>query len=107
MSRCKSCGAPLVFALSPRGKWVPFDAPPVGEKAPRVWVLSYPADLDGRARAHYVETFRPHWEHCPGAAGHRKPREREPHPNAVLAEAGYTVEPPEPKQAALPMPGVS
>lgn len=100
--RCRSCGAAVVFVRTPAGKWAPLDAEPL-----RLFVLDYPAELDGRPQARMVQAYRPHFSTCPNADEHRAPKpapeaptppDKEPPPNSP-ADLGY--------QQALRMPGVS
>jgi len=59
---CSSCGALIIWAMTPKGKRMPLDARP--EK--RV-VLGAKTGL-----AHVLDAYTPHWATCPSAAKHRK-----------------------------------
>lgn len=73
---CRSCKAPIVWAISENGKWMPLDATPdpSGE-----WRL-----MGDTPRADYIPAERrveladqllvAHWATCPHADQHRRPR---------------------------------
>jgi len=65
MAKCKSCGADITFARTPKGKLMPVDSKP--EK--RVLL-----DGDGHDEpvARIVNAYTPHWVTCLNAAQHRK-----------------------------------
>lgn len=64
IARCKSCGAPIVWAKTPEGKSQPLS---VASKARRIVVGD-----DGLARV--VETYLSHFSDCPNANEHRSRR---------------------------------
>ena len=79
-SRCRSCGAPILFAKTKDGKLLPVDAEPVVEG--RVFV----AETEGGPTAYFppdgVEVpgctrHDSHFATCKYAAKHRKPRPKE------------------------------
>ena len=78
MATCKSCGAPVVWAVTPRGKRTPLDAvtSPDGnvELLPdgSVRVLG-PLDAEA-ARLAGAELYLSHFATCPAAAAHRRRR---------------------------------
>lgn len=66
---CSSCGAPIVWALTPAGKRMPFDAEPLEVRGLYL--------IDTRSRnASTLETpypiHRTHFATCPHAQRHRK-----------------------------------
>lgn len=65
-SRCKSCGAEIVWAQTPNGKHMPLDARP--EK--RAVLTS--SSSDGPTVAMIKDTYMPHWSTCPNADSHRR-----------------------------------
>ena len=62
--RCKSCGAAILWVLTPKGHAMCLDPKP--EK--RV-VLGRQT-----GQAHVLDTYVPHWATCPSADQHRRPR---------------------------------
>ena len=92
MSVCKSCGAPIIWAVSPGGKFMPVDGEPVeagtillshqqvGE--PPVARVQLVDDLE-RLRAEHerspqagpLRLFTSHLATCPNVATHRRPRQ--------------------------------
>lgn len=71
-TRCRSCGASIVFARTAKGKQMPLNAEPQ-----RLVVLEPdPQALDGLTKVAVVRAcFTPHFATCPAAAEHRKRRE--------------------------------
>lgn len=69
MNKCKSCGAPIVWAKSETGKAMPLDAKP--EKR---------IVLDSLGVGRVLDAFTSHFVTCPNAAQHRKPRETKSDP---------------------------
>ena len=79
MAKCKSCGAPVVWRETPRGKWLPLDEGMIPYKADTKGTdvlvndsgevircrLSFDGAPDGMARM-------PHWATCPNADKHRR-----------------------------------
>jgi hypothetical protein len=61
MSKCKSCGAEIIWAKTAKGKKMPFDAIPK-----KVWVVTHLGD------AFLSDSYTPHWATCPDANKHRK-----------------------------------
>ena len=62
MNTCKSCGAPIVWAVTEEGKRIPLDGKP--EKR---FIVE---DLPDKVRL--VSTFQTHFVTCLDAAEHRK-----------------------------------
>lgn len=62
MAKCKSCGAEIKFVRMPTGRSMPVEV-----KSDQLLVL-----IDGEWLI--KKGFRPHWESCPGADSHRKPK---------------------------------
>lgn len=60
--RCSSCGAPLLWAVTERGKHMPLSK----QTERRRFVV----DEHGIARS--VVTYEAHWADCPNAALHRR-----------------------------------
>jgi hypothetical protein len=84
---CRSCGHPVIWAKTDAGRWMPLDALPVPEIAPRLVVFNPKTkgghvvtdeDLDRVPR--WVELgatlHRSHFASCPNAAQHRGTRTR-------------------------------
>lgn len=77
--QCRSCGAKILFLRTPKGKWLPVDAEPHdegtvlnvprrgGDPLARVFTLAEIKRRGGQA-------YRPHFQTCPNADEHRKPR---------------------------------
>lgn len=65
MSTCRSCGAEIVWAVTPAGKMMPLDAKPVAGLY-AIWPT-----LDGPYCAPDVG-YMNHWATCPSADQHRK-----------------------------------
>lgn len=85
MPPCKSCSAPIEFAIGPNGKWMPFDAPtPAPRDASELrgpTAAGQYAIVDGVAHAYTLEDLRlhrpryiSHFATCPKASNHRAPR---------------------------------
>lgn len=77
MTKCRSCGAPIVFGITEKGRRMPLDAAPSSVDTPGVWVLSSFGDAAALARlepsALRGSTLHvPHWATCPNATKHRK-----------------------------------
>lgn len=82
---CRSCGAPLLWTITVKGKRHPVDRDPhpegtikvvagVSGAAPKSYVM---AGLDlATMRADGVALHRSHFATCPQAAQHRRPRGR-------------------------------
>lgn len=80
-SRCKSCGAPIVWLKTPEGKWMPCDEGLIEYKAGDTddyedyvvnqkgevirCTFDFQCDPDGLAR-------KPHWASCPYADQYRR-----------------------------------
>lgn len=85
-AECRSCHAPIVWALTEAGKPMPFDAEPSRDGN---YVLLDDTDDEGRPirRSRYSPSqptmglfdprdhFMPHWATCPRAAQHRTAQE--------------------------------
>lgn len=72
---CRSCGAAILWAVTPAGKRMPVDAQPTK----RISLDSYGVKTFGDLApvANVVDTYTSHFATCPSAAQHRK------HPNPV------------------------
>lgn len=68
-ARCKSCGAAILWLIMTSGKRMPVDAKP--EK--RI-VLDETPDEPPELRGSVVDTYVSHFQTCPNAAQHRRPR---------------------------------
>ena len=69
MSKCRSCGAPIEWAVTDAGKMIPLDADPVPEGNLVVEA--------GKSRARTVDDpgvvfWRTHFATCPNADEHRR-----------------------------------
>lgn len=83
ISRCFSCGAPITWAVTPKGKRMPVDAEPVDdgnlvlERQKDGTLLALPASkaptLPGLTQPRYVS----HFATCPQAKEHRHRRAKE------------------------------
>jgi len=79
MARCHSCDVEIRWVLLPSGKRMPVDAEP--HQAGGV-VFDGCADADGEQKAHCLKAdeprtgdrYRSHFQTCPQAAQHRRPR---------------------------------
>lgn len=71
-TRCRSCGASIVFVTTAKGAKMPLNAEPQ-----RLVVLEPdPQALDGLTKIAVVRAcFTPHFATCPAATAHRKPKE--------------------------------
>jgi hypothetical protein len=71
MATCRSCGAAIVWTLTPAGKRFPVDAAPDRESGTIYVRAGYMRRLAGEeleeARARDVELFVSHWATCPQA----------------------------------------
>lgn len=72
MTTCRSCGAPIIWAITESGKRIPIDAGPTAEgnielKGERAHVLA-------RDEVRWPDTryYTSHFVTCPHAAQHRK-----------------------------------
>ena len=79
MTTCKSCGAPIIWIQSPKGKWIPCDEGLIPYKADRSGKdsivthkgeivrcqLTFEGKADGMGRVS-------HWATCPNAEQHRR-----------------------------------
>lgn len=66
-SQCKSCGAPIVWIVTPAGKNMPLDA-----KTETLWLLDAEGAQEGSPRAKPVQARRSHFSSCPNADQHRR-----------------------------------
>jgi hypothetical protein len=70
--KCRGCGAPIFWAKTPAGKWLPLEAAPGAEGLLIV--------VDGRIVSYAVnlqegqQTYRAHWRSCPFAGQQRQPK---------------------------------
>ncbi|HEU4619512.1 MAG TPA: hypothetical protein VFV10_15855 [Gammaproteobacteria bacterium] len=69
LTRCRSCGAAIIFAPTQNGRQVPLDA-----EGKRLMVLEQDATVPGGRVAVVRVCFTPHFATCPAAAAHRKPK---------------------------------
>lgn len=90
---CRSCGAPIVFAVTERGKRIPIDAEPVEngnialdrlQEPPRAYVLKTATAREMVEGNLYVL----HFSTCPNAAQHRRPAQPVAEEAGSLKEAG-------------------
>lgn len=67
---CRSCGAAIIWAVTPAGKRMPLDAQP----AKRIVLDDYGVKTFGDEApcAQVVDTYTSHFATCPNAAQHRK-----------------------------------
>lgn len=63
---CKSCGAEILWIITPAGKSMPLDA-----KGESLWQL----EPDTLMSARLVVVRKSHFATCPNADAHRKPKE--------------------------------
>lgn len=68
-SFCKTCGAAIVWIVTPTGKSMPLDA-----QAVTMWVCDPEGALTGSPAAKPVQVRKSHFSTCPQAAEHRRPR---------------------------------
>lgn len=70
--KCSSCGAPIIWCQTPRGKNIPLDAELVdgGNVELRAGIAFVEPPEPGKRR------YRSHFSTCPRAGEHRKPRPR-------------------------------
>jgi len=61
-SKCKGCGASIIWATTSSGKRMPFDAEPKAKE----WFIGL------EKQAHYIPVYTPHWVTCPKAKDFRK-----------------------------------
>ena len=67
MSTCKSCGIPIIWAISPNGKKIPLDA-----RAP-TFILDRNREVtDGLPQARRHRAYVSHFSTCPDATKHSK-----------------------------------
>ena len=64
-STCSSCGAPIEWVQTEKGKSMPLDAAP----GPSAWVTF---KRSGATIIKCVKTRVPHWGTCPNASQHKK-----------------------------------
>lgn len=70
MTKCKSCGAEIIWTTSPKGKAMPLDAKP--EK--RILLRER---IDGHEPTAIIcDTYVSHFATCPNAASHRSTKEK-------------------------------
>jgi hypothetical protein len=75
---CRSCKAPVIWAITEAGKWTPLNAEPDSRGEWRIFGDTPRAvHAPPERRAELAETgqlFTPHWATCPHADQHRRPR---------------------------------
>lgn len=76
MSRCRSCKAEIVWAVTVKGKKIPFDRGPVADSP---WTLARRSDHISALKASPIhhpvpkwKRYTPHWSTCPDADKHRR-----------------------------------
>ena len=69
--RCKSCHAPLIWAKTTRGKWMPLDAEEVLVKGETLWRIDEQGVVQ---RAAIPRGHRAHHVTCPFADQYRRSR---------------------------------
>ena len=69
MSKCRSCGAAIIWCKTANGKAMPVDAEPVkdGNLCVTNGVAHAPTEADG-----FGPRFKSHFGECPHAAKHRR-----------------------------------
>jgi hypothetical protein len=71
--RCRSCGAPIFWAVNSNGNRVPIDAEPVQIEAAGRYAIDWPDAPNTSPRAiHSPAIHLTHFATCPNAASHRK-----------------------------------
>lgn len=66
-SRCRSCGAPIVWVVTPNGNSMPLDA-----KTVTLWQIEPEGAQEGSPRARPVQVRASHFASCPQADAWRK-----------------------------------
>lgn len=79
MTTCKSCGAPIIWIQSPKGKWIPCDeglVPYVEDKNGKSSIVTQRGEI---IRCRFVNADEAtgfgrvsHWGTCPNAEQHRR-----------------------------------
>ena len=77
MSACRSCGAPIKWARTPKGRRIPLDPDPVPDG--NIVLRGGVAHVDGPAAGGFFddgagERYVSHFATCPNARSHRRPR---------------------------------
>jgi hypothetical protein len=70
--RCRSCGAPILWALTDRGKRIPLDELPLAAIPPGSFVVSGTGDELRASTVAPVPLYRSHFATCPNADEHRR-----------------------------------
>lgn len=73
-TRCRACGAPIIFGVTVRGKSLPLDAEPNSKG--NVWFGDDGKLVVGGDPAPSRLRYMAHWATCPKAASFRRPREK-------------------------------
>ena len=72
-ANCKSCGAAILWAQTPKGKWIPLDAEPSPEGQMFINCIGLAARLSAEELTAFLENrYMPHHATCPNAASYRK-----------------------------------
>lgn len=70
---CRSCGAPIIFAVTRSGKRIPIEPNQAGNLELRGGVIAFVTpDINAMGR------YQSHFASCPQAGQHRKPKKEEP-----------------------------
>lgn len=71
---CKSCGAPIIWAMSANRKWIPFDAQPTRDGRWHVEFMAGGESLAWQPATNHSgqDRYTPHWATCPNANKHRR-----------------------------------
>lgn len=73
MSRCRSCNAEIVWAITENGKRMPFDAEPAERPTGLFKLVNDGPDVLARSVAG-EPVYLSHFVTCPNADEHRRPR---------------------------------
>jgi hypothetical protein len=65
---CRSCDAPIIWADTVTGSRMPLDAEPIGK------AILIEETIGGGVNAYVKDTYRTHFDTCPNADEHRKPK---------------------------------
>jgi hypothetical protein len=73
VSRCRSCNAEIIWAVTDSGKRMPLDAEPA-ERPTGLFRLDTSCDPPHASSAAGEPVYLSHFVTCPNAAQHRRPR---------------------------------
>ena len=68
MSKCKSCGAEVIWIVTPKGKAMPLDA-----KGENLWLIDGGGAGEANTTARPVQVRKSHFATCPDGDAWRKP----------------------------------